>query len=55
LAIGATSSASTTLTVPSSTSSGTYYVCANADSNNTVAEGDETNNPRCTTTTINVP
>jgi subtilase family serine protease len=55
LAIGATSSASTTLTVPSLTASGTYYVCAMADSNNTVAEGDETNNTRCTTTTINVP
>jgi subtilase family serine protease len=55
LAIGATSTASTTLTVPSLTASGTYYVCAMADSNNTVAEGDETNNSRCTTTTINVP
>ena len=55
LAIGATSTASTTLTVPATTPSGTYYVCANADNNNTVAEGDETNNTRCTTTQINVP
>ena len=55
VAIGATSTASTTLTVPLSTPSGTYYVCAMADTNNTVAEGDETNNTRCTATTINIP
>jgi subtilase family serine protease len=55
LAINATSAASTTLTVPLSTSTGTYYVCTMADNNDTVTEGDETNNTRCTTTTINVP
>jgi len=55
LAIGATSAGSTALTVPSSTSSGTYYVCAMADSGNAVAEGDETNNAACTGTTIIVP
>jgi subtilase family serine protease len=55
LAAGATSATSTTLTVPASTPAGTYYVCALADSNNTVAEGDETNNSACTGTTITVP
>jgi subtilase family serine protease len=55
LAIGATSAASTSLTVPSTTPSGTYSVCALADSSSTVPEGDETNNSGCTTTTITVP
>jgi len=55
LGINATSAASTTLTVPLTTPTGMYYVCANADDANTVAEGDETNNTRCTATPINVP
>jgi subtilase family serine protease len=54
LAIGASSTASTTLTVPATTPLGTYYVCAMADSGNTVAEGDENNNSRCTATPIQV-
>jgi subtilase family serine protease len=54
LAIGATSTASTTLTVPSSTSPGAYYVCANADDGNTVAESNEANNSLCTATPIQV-
>ena len=55
LAINATSTASTTLTVPLTTPSGTYYVCSMVDSNNTVTEGDETNNSRCTASLITVP
>ncbi|HUK55344.1 MAG TPA: CARDB domain-containing protein, partial [Nitrospiria bacterium] len=55
LAIGATSAGTTTLTVPGLTPSGTYYVCAMADVNNTVTEGDETNNSLCTISTIIVP
>jgi subtilase family serine protease len=55
LGINATSAASTTLTVPASTPTGSYYVCSNADDAGTVAEGDETNNSRCTTAPINVP
>jgi subtilase family serine protease len=56
LAINATSAASTTLTVPPSTPSGTYHVCANADDADAVAEGaGEGNNFKCTTNTITVP
>jgi YD repeat-containing protein len=55
LAIGATSASSTTLTVPAGTASGAYYVCAMADSGNTVAEQNETNNVSCTGATLSVP
>jgi subtilase family serine protease len=56
LAIGATSAATTTLTVPLSTTTGTYHVCANADDADEVGEGaDEGNNSKCTTSTISVP
>ena len=55
LVINGSSAATTTLTVPASTPSGSYYVCSNADDAGTVAEGDETNNSRCTATPINVP
>jgi len=48
LAAGATSSASTTVTIPANTLSGTYYICAMADSLNQVAESSETNNVGCT-------
>lgn len=41
---GATSTASTTLTIPNGTATGTYYVLAKADADNTVAETSETNN-----------
>jgi subtilase family serine protease len=54
LAAGASSAATTSVAVPSATPLGTYYVCAKADSGNTVLEGDETNNTRCTTGTIQV-
>jgi subtilase family serine protease len=54
LATGATSTASTTLTIPSTTSLGTYYVCTDADSLNQVAESDEGNNNLCMAGTIQV-
>jgi subtilase family serine protease len=54
LAAGATSTASTTLTIPAATPFGTYYVCAVADSGHTVAESDEGNNTLCTGSTIQV-
>jgi subtilase family serine protease len=47
LASGATSTATTSVVVPASTSLGTYYFCAMADSGNTVSESNETNNTRC--------
>jgi subtilase family serine protease len=50
LAVGASSTATTTLTVPLTTPLGTYYVCAMADSGNTVTESNETNNSLCTAT-----
>jgi subtilase family serine protease len=54
LAAGATITGSKTLTVPSTTPLGNYYVCAVADKNTVVAESKETNNSRCTTNTIQV-
>jgi cysteine-rich repeat protein len=54
LAVGASHNASTTLSVPAATPLGFYYVCALADSNATVAEGNENNNGRCTGTAIEV-
>jgi len=54
LAIGASSAANTTVTLPGSTPLGTYYVCAVVDAANTVAEETETNNSRCTATTLQV-
>jgi len=50
LAVNASSAATTTLTVPLTTPLGTYYVCAMADSANTVTESNETNNSLCTAT-----
>jgi subtilase family serine protease len=50
LAVGATSTATTTLTVPITAPLGTYYVCAMADSANTITESNETNNSLCTAT-----
>ncbi|HET7617873.1 MAG TPA: CARDB domain-containing protein [Vicinamibacterales bacterium] len=46
LAPGGDDTASTALTIPASTSAGTYYVIAVADDNTTVAESTETNNAR---------
>ena len=50
---GADSSDETSLTVPTTTQ-GSYYVCARADSGNIVSETDEANNGRCTSSTITV-
>src|SRR5262249_14802204 len=41
---GATSTGSTTVTIPASTASGTYYIVAKADADGSVAETYETNN-----------
>lgn len=44
LAAGATSSATTSLTIPASTTAGSYYILAMADPANSVVETDEGNN-----------
>jgi len=44
LAVGATDSASTTFTIPSTASVGNYYLLAKADAGLTVSESNETNN-----------
>jgi subtilase family serine protease/subtilisin family serine protease len=44
LAAGASDSASTSVTIPTSVASGTYYLIAAADDDNTVSETQETNN-----------
>ena len=54
LGVGTSSSASTSVTVPSTTPLGSYYICSKADTGGTVSESNETNNTRCTTSTINV-
>jgi FG-GAP-like repeat/CARDB/Divergent InlB B-repeat domain/FG-GAP repeat len=55
LGVGASNTGSTTLTVSSDTPLGSYYVCAFADSEDTVDEGDdENNNSGCTPATIEV-
>ncbi|MBI3620741.1 MAG: SBBP repeat-containing protein [Nitrospirae bacterium] len=54
LGAGANNTGSTLLTVPSTVAFGAYYVCARADSTNAVVEGDESNNRRCSATTIAV-
>jgi len=46
LAPGASSSASTTLTIPAATAAGTYYLIARSDDGAAVPETDETNNTR---------
>jgi subtilase family serine protease len=46
LAAGATSAGMTSLTLPSGTATGTYYVFARADGNEQLAEASETNNTR---------
>ncbi|OGO12497.1 MAG: hypothetical protein A2Y53_01810 [Chloroflexi bacterium RBG_16_47_49] len=47
-------STTTTLTIPSTTSLGAYYICAMADNGGTVSESNETNNTLCTTSSINI-
>lgn len=54
LAVNASSTANTTLTIPTSTTVGNYFVCAMADSLGDVVEELETNNSRCFPTTIRV-
>lgn len=44
LGLGATSSGTTSLTIPLNTATGTYYVIAKTDANNAAAETDESNN-----------
>jgi subtilisin family serine protease len=46
LATGGTSSASTTLTIPASTSAGPYYLIARADADDEAVETDESNNAK---------
>lgn len=46
LAPGASSSGATTLTIPSGTASGLYYIIAKADGGGAVVETQETNNMR---------
>jgi subtilase family serine protease len=55
LGIGATSTATNAVQIPDATPGGSYYICANSDDGDSVAESDETNNARCTATTITVP
>jgi len=54
-ATGGTSTATTSLAIPSATPGGTYYLCALADSLNQVAESMETNNARCSASTVTLP
>jgi subtilase family serine protease len=52
LAPGGSSSASTVLTIPPATASGTYFVVAKADADDATPESDETNNTRSATIAI---
>jgi subtilase family serine protease len=52
LAASATSAASTSLTIPDGTTTGTYYILVKADANNEVAESAETNNLSYGTTKV---
>jgi len=55
LAAGASSTGTTSVTIPGATPSGTYYVCTLADSLNQVAESNEANNTLCSGATVTVP
>ena len=52
LASGSTSTGSTTLTVPATTTLGTYYLCAMADGANAMAEANKLDNTKCTARTL---
>src|SRR5439155_8320241 len=52
LTVGANSSGSTTVTIPTSLAAGTYYLGACADHANVIPESNETNNCRASTSTI---
>jgi subtilase family serine protease/photosystem II stability/assembly factor-like uncharacterized protein len=54
LAAGEQSSGGTSVTLPSAVTSGTYYLLACADDPPAVAESDETNNCRASTSTVTV-
>jgi subtilase family serine protease len=54
LAAGATSTGTVTVTIPTSTVVGTYYLLACADGASAVAESNETNNCRASSTQVNV-
>jgi subtilase family serine protease len=55
LGVGATSSATNALQIPLTIPAGSYFICANADDGNSVAESEEGNNAACTATTVTVP
>ena len=55
LASGVSGTVSASVTIPSTTPGGTYYVCAMTDASNAMAEGDETNNTLSSFTPIIVP
>jgi hypothetical protein len=52
LAVTATSAASTSITIPDGTATGTYYILVKADTNNEVIESMETNNLSTGTTKV---
>lgn len=54
LAAGASSTGTTTVTIPSGTALGTYVLLACADDTKVVAESDETNNCRASNTQIKI-
>jgi FG-GAP-like repeat/CARDB len=54
LAAGTSSTATTSLTVPSTTPTGSYYVCAFADSGDAVSESNENDNGACTASTVSI-
>ena len=54
LLAGKSSASSISLTVPSTAPLGTYYLCASADSGNTVTEGQESNNALCSSVLFSV-
>jgi subtilase family serine protease len=54
LAAGTKNSGSTSVTVPSGTCSGTYYIIARADADNVVPESNESNNTKSTSVKIGI-
>ena len=52
LGVGLSQGASTSLTIPASTTPGTYYIFAKADADNAIAESIESNNTRARTISI---
>jgi hypothetical protein len=52
---GAISSGTISMMIPESTHAGSYYLCAAADSENTVVESNEDNNTACTALLLRVP